>query len=158
MTDNVSSIAELKARPPVVTRTWWDWVQFGVGWLAGLFAVFALVVAFSAAARARETASCINTNLGQRAASSSADSKAHIAYAAAVNQYAIAQQASNRALAVVLAAKPGSEAQQTAFHTFVQVLGTSGAVLDKFVTVTGTYVATLEADQAYRDAHPLGRC
>lgn len=100
-----------------------------------LVAAIAVIIAQGAARQAadastaaRNTSNCVNNVLAQRAAPTANDAEAHIRFAVALSN-------------LVTATKP----QQPA--AFV-----------RFVAAAKSYVHTLQADQAYRDAHPLGRC
>lgn len=97
--------------------------------LAGqVLAIAGIIVGSIGIEHAVSVGRCLNANLGQRSAPSASDASAHIAWA--------------KSLDALLTAPPGGQR----------------ADVTTFITATGTYVHMLEADQADRNAHPLGKC
>jgi hypothetical protein len=100
--------------------------------VAAFIAVAALVVACTAAIATAQQSDCLNRILGQRANPAFSDTQANVDFALALQTLLTPDHPRT---------KP--EAEQ-AVSTFV------GAV--------GTYLTTLQTNQAYRAAHPLGKC
>lgn len=94
-----------------------------------VIAVIALGTARPAAREAKNAVDCVNTTLGKRNDPATKDAKAHIAFAKAVD-------------ALFEPTAPADRAKKLA----------------EFQKATDLYRQTLQEDQQYRDAHPLGRC
>lgn len=121
-------IEQLKSVPPRPPMTRGQKIVQAISWLCSAIAVASMCVAVYATQRAWHTASCVNSILGDRAQTTQIDSRAHAEWA--------------RSLATLLAAPHEKQA----------------AMVAGFVADTTQYAHTLAADQAFRDAHPLGRC
>lgn len=122
-------IEELKnvppPRPPLTLR---QKIVQAVSWICSAIAIASMCVAVYATQRAWNTASCVNSILGDRNPVSVRDANAHIAWAQSLGRVLVASKAD------------------------VQ------AAYEQFVKATDTYVQVLSADQAYRDDHRLGKC
>lgn len=121
-------------------------------WVWGLLALVAvllvtvgsLVIAIISIYTSRGIAGCVNNALGDRNGVSASDAAAHVGYAVAEKAYA-------HALNAVLAAPQDSDRQKQAYRVFLRVAREKQAADDR-------YVATLQANQRYRNARPLGEC
>lgn len=127
MTD-AERIEELKTTVPRPALTTWQKTGRVIGWVCSVISVVALCVSVYATTQAWHTATCVNSILGDRAAATQADSRAHAEWA--------------KSIADLLAAPRDRQL----------------VLLPGFVAGTAKYARTLAADQAYRDAHPLGHC
>lgn len=90
----------------------------------------------------RATADCVNHILGTRGAATEADSQAQREFIDETAKLA-------RTLSVLVAAPPSQ--QPAKFSLFVAEVG-------RFDQIADHVRAVLARDQAYRNAHPLGRC
>lgn len=141
MTDE-QEIAALAIEPPPEPKlTRKEKIRYVVATVLGIAGVAGLVLGIVLAVIS-PTASCVNSNLGQRNKPSAADAAAHIA--AARDQLVWVDS-----LASVLTAPKA--AQATDYAAFLTELTTYGAQLT-------TYISSLTTDQDTRNAHPLGHC
>lgn len=125
-------VEELKHEPPRIELTRREKVLRVIGWVCSVIAVVSLVVAVYATQQAWDTSTCVNGILGERAPTTTQDARAHIAFAKALDE-----------VFKISATEP--KAQQS-------------AQVARFKKAVDIYARTLAADQANRDAHPLGQC
>lgn len=127
MTDQ-ERIEQLKTVPPRPPLTRKQKIVQTLSWICSAIAVASMCVAVYATQRAWNTASCVNSILGDRNPISARDAQA--------------QRDWVKSLARVLSAdKAHVQGEYVAF-----------------VKATSTFVTVLSEDQSFRDSHPLGHC
>lgn len=107
---------------------------------------------------ARGIAQCVNSVLASRSSTNLHDQVAHVTFARAQRAYAAAAKAWADSLKSVLGQRRGSPAQLQAYGQFVEESKLFDQAAAVFVDASTAYQRQLEADQAQRDRHPLGRC
>lgn len=122
------AIQHLIVTPPAVVLSRRDRIWQNVGRVCSVIAVISLAVGVFALIKFATLASCTNDNLGQRSRPQALDNAATLAF--------------YKSLEVLFAAPPDQQ----------KTLG-----LAAVAQIGKTYNA-LVADQAMRDAHPLGKC
>lgn len=111
-----------------------------------------------ATAQALKVAQCVNNVLAERNQPAQADAQAHIAYANANATNADAQNKAAIAEVKVLVDPTGSALQATDFEAFLILQQAANEASTAYKAASVTYKQTLAADQADRNAHPLGKC
>ena len=147
MTDDVQRIQQLSTIPPKAPLRGWDLFWHWVLRVCAPVSVAAFIVAALAAVATAEQSACINTNLGQRSAPSRSDAKAHIALADLFS----AVVAKNQSLST-------QDAAQLNFALGLHIPANEKLSTGQVVMILNSYKATLQSNQAYRDANPLGKC
>jgi hypothetical protein len=118
-------IKAILTEPVVIPTPRWEQIALRI---CAVLTVICLGVAVVGVVKAYSTATCVNSILGERAAPTATDARAHILFAAALDE--------------LLSATPGDARIEVA----------------KFKHAVDVYTSTLQADQRIRNAHPLGRC
>ena len=104
----------------------------------------------------KSLAQCVNTALGQRNDPGLLDARAHIAFAQEQAKLAQTDKTFTAALNAVLVAPKDQQAARYAEFLAASKAKQEEAVRNAAAAIT--YAQTLQADQAIRDAHPLGQC
>lgn len=134
---------ELEKTAPLIRRTRRDRWREHIRDLCSLIAVVALVLGISSAVRAGNVGQCVNDALGERSAPTRQENQLNRTFADSLDLFA---RGNKDAVQLVTL---GHVKEGLALLTSVDAT---------FTKATKTYIDGLNAIQAFRDSHPLGKC